>query len=97
MDDNSEPYLVASTNGWGDCFFEEEAMFNGKRYIQHYLQVFTLRTVYKGNQLVLTVQHKQEVPDFEQMIVLEAAQPMCEKVYLIDDQTHCTMLLAEEY
>ena len=59
-----------------------------------YLQVFNL-TVENGLQIV---KHSSEQPDFNMTYVLPTAeQTVTQKIYVIDDGDHCTMLLAEEY
>lgn len=59
-----------------------------------YLQVFKL-TESNGKQHVL---HSQEVPQFQQEMVFEMLKrPVQAKIFVIDDQTHSTMLLASEY
>lgn len=62
---------------------------------QDYLQVFEITASENG----VSVCHKQEVPPYEKRVDVYGtmiANP-CEKVYIIDDETHSTMLLAEEY
>ena len=58
-----------------------------------YLQVFSL-SCDKGRQIV---KHTQEVPEYEKEYVLIIDAPVTAKVFVIDDETHSTMLLAEEY
>ena len=59
-----------------------------------YLQVFQL-SVANGMQ---TIHHTTEEPAFSMTYVLPyVEQPVTQKVYVIDDGDHCTMLLAEEY
>ena len=59
-----------------------------------YLQVFNL-TVENGLQIV---KHSSEQPKFDMTYVLPTAeQTVTQKIYVIDDGVHCTMLLAEEY
>ena len=62
---------------------------------QDYLQIFELRETEQGISLL----HRQEVPPYESLGMVygvKLTQPY-EKVYIIDDVTHVTMLLAEEY
>jgi len=59
-----------------------------------YLQVFRL-SVENGLQVI---HHSSEQPEFEMTYILAAADTaVTEKVYVIDDGDHCTMLLASEY
>lgn len=56
-------------------------------------QIFTLN-VENGKQNIL---HKQEQPEYSMELRVEVSEPVTEKVYVIDDGDHSTMLLAEEY
>lgn len=56
-------------------------------------QIFTLN-VENGKQNIL---HKQEQPEYSMELRVEVSEPVTEKVYVIDDGEHSTMLLAEEY
>ncbi|MEM1486364.1 DUF960 domain-containing protein [Oscillospiraceae bacterium PP1C4] len=58
-----------------------------------YLQIFVLS--YEDGKQKIT--HKQEQPPYEQVHLLEWNPPITAKLFVIDDQTHSTMLLAEEY
>lgn len=59
-----------------------------------YLQVFTL-TIYDGK---LKVVHEQEEPAYHKEYLLNTGAPFyIGKIFVIDDETHSTMLLAEEY
>ncbi|MCD8220423.1 MAG: DUF960 domain-containing protein [Ruminococcus sp.] len=60
---------------------------------RNYLQVFQLS---EKNGLQ-EIQHTSEQPKFEKTYVVRVENPVNEKVYVIDDEEHCTMLLAEEY
>lgn len=57
-----------------------------------YLQVFKLSNQ-NGKQKII---HIQEQPEYEKEYILDMA-PVIEKIYVIDDKDHCTMLLAQEY
>lgn len=39
----------------------------------------------------------QEEPEFEKTYVFPMEEPIYEKIFVIDDGEHSTMLLAEEY
>ena len=59
-----------------------------------YLQVFRL-SVENGLQVI---HHTTEQPEFDMAYILAAADTaVTEKVYVIDDGEHCTMILASEY
>ena len=59
-----------------------------------YLQVFRL-SVENGLQVI---HHTIEQPEFDMTYILAASDTaVTEKVYVIDDGEHCTMLLASEY
>ena len=59
-----------------------------------YFQVFRL-SVLNGIQ---RIEHEQEQPPFKREYLLPTiTNPVTEKVYIIDDGDHSTMLLAEEY
>ena len=59
-----------------------------------YLQVFRLN-VENGLQVI---HHSSEQPEFDMTYILAAADTaVTEKIYVIDDGEHCTMLLASEY
>ena len=59
-----------------------------------YLQVFKL-SVKDGKQRIT---HTQEIPSYAKEYLLIADAPFyVGKVFVIDDETHSTMLLAEEY
>lgn len=45
----------------------------------------------------LEIHHKQEVPPYEQSLQLRKMDVAQEKIFVIDDGDHSTMLLAEEY
>ena len=63
-----------------------------------YLQVFELKTKYDADgKKKQNIRHFQEEPPYESVIVLECEEPLNQKIYVIDDETHSTMLLAEEY
>ena len=58
-----------------------------------YFQVFKL-TVQDGKQ---HISHESEQPEYHKEYDIDTANPVTAKIYVIDDDTHCTMLLAEEY
>ena len=61
---------------------------------QDYLQVFDLSEE-KGKQ---KIEHIQEVPEYKREYLITLDIPIFTgKVFVIDDETHSTMLLASEY
>ena len=58
-----------------------------------YLQVFNLSA--EGDKQI--IRHTQEVTEYNQEYVFEFENPVTEKIFVIDDGTHSTMLLANEY
>ena len=58
-----------------------------------YLQVFRLTTDSKTQH----VTHTQEQPHYERKLEFRTDNPITAKIFVIDDETHTTMLLAEEY
>ena len=64
-----------------------------------YLHVFKLKGIIEDvDGFNLVVVHEQEVPEYHRAYVLNTVHQIKSlKVYIIDDQTHQTMLLTEEY
>ena len=58
-----------------------------------YLQVFKL-TIKDVKQ---HISHESEQPEYHKEYGIDTANPIEAKIYVIDDGTHCTMLLADEY
>ncbi len=58
-----------------------------------YLQVFSLSSE-NGKQKIT---HTQEVPEYNKEYVFNTGTAITAKIFVIDDKTHSTMLLAEEY
>lgn len=62
-----------------------------------YLQVFTLTNI-NNDVPMLKVVHSQEVPPYKKEYVIQDCNLDSDfKIYIIDDSTHSTMLLATEY
>lgn len=62
--------------------------------LKDYLQVFELN-IEDGKQKVI---HIQEQPEYKAEYLIESDAPLfVGKIFVIDDETHSTMLLAEEY
>ena len=58
-----------------------------------YLQVFELKPV--GS--LQSITHSSEEPEYHMEYLLPLDTPIKEKLYIIDDGDHSTMLLASEY
>ena len=58
-----------------------------------YLQVFCMSNE-SGKQKII---HKQEQPEYSKEYLFPSEDPITAKIFVIDDETHTTMLLAEEY
>ena len=58
-----------------------------------YLQVFCLSADGENQRII----HEQEQPEYRKEYLFPSENPVTAKVYVIDDKTHSTMLLAEEY
>lgn len=58
-----------------------------------HLQVFDLHPV--GN--LQSVTHRSEQPEYSKDYLLPSDGPITEKIYVIDNGSHSTMLLANEY
>lgn len=76
-------------------------MFKNKLYltkgvnerIPHLTQLFLWNIIENGRQRIT---HKQEQPEYCKEYLLDT-KPVTETVFVIDDGTHTTMLLGEEY
>jgi hypothetical protein len=62
-----------------------------------YLQVFELEPEDKGDGKHLTIIHSQEVPSYKRIYRLKFQLRINSKIFVIDDQDHCTMLFSHEY
>ena len=58
-----------------------------------YLQVFDLKPV----GCLQSITHSSEEPEYRMEYLLPLEVPITEKLYIIDDGDHSTMLLASEY
>ena len=58
-----------------------------------YLQVFRLRKTERGPR----IWHEQEQPPYLYQLDVPCTDAVDAKIFVIDDGTHSTMLLAEEY
>ncbi len=62
-----------------------------------YLQVFQLRRTIEADGTILQIEHSQEEPPYQASYSFATHEAVNAKVYVIDDVSHATMLLAEEY
>ena len=64
-----------------------------------YLQIFELSKTVADGKVFQKIIHRQEQPEYEKSVTVLANEKdiVEKKVYVIDDVSHCTMLLAEEY
>ena len=58
-----------------------------------YLQVFQLKPV----GILQSITHSSEEPEYQMEFLLPSDAPITEKIYIIDDGDHSTMLLSNEY
>jgi len=58
-----------------------------------YLQVFEL----SPSGTMQSITHTSEEPECRQVYMIPSDKPIAEKLYIIDDGDHSTMLLASEY
>ena len=58
-----------------------------------YLQVFELAPFGELQQ----IKHTSEQPEYRKVFLFPSDNPVTAKLYVIDSETYCTMLLAEEY
>lgn len=58
-----------------------------------YFQVFRLKP-FGGMQ---QIEHTAEQPEYKKVYMFPVDTPITAKLYVIDSETYCTMLLAEEY
>ena len=56
--------------------------------------MFELKTVGEDTQ---QIEHRQEVPEYNQVYQLKSINPIEQKIFIIDEGEYATMLLAEEY
>lgn len=64
-----------------------------------YLQVFTLSSTRDENgQLLQKIEHSQEIPPYQASYTIHVlGDIVTAKIFVVDDESHSTMLLAEEY
>ena len=62
-----------------------------------YLQIFVLDAITVKGKVIQKVIHMQEQPAYKKEHLLPVTDAIKAKVYIIDDKSHSTMLLASEY
>ena len=62
-----------------------------------YLQIFRLYPVHEQGVAMQKVIHTQEQPPYQKTLCFPCENPVRAKIFCIDDETHSTMLLADEY
>ena len=68
-----------------------------KGEVLDYLQVFKLKPVFENGMEVQEIIHSQEQPSRKKTITIQIKTPITAKIFVIDDITHVTMLLSDEY
>ncbi|MFI3227240.1 MAG: DUF960 family protein [Clostridia bacterium] len=58
-----------------------------------YLQIFDIKPISNG----ISIDHRMEIPQYKREYLLLGIKPIFAKIYVIDDGTHITMMLREEY
>ena len=58
-----------------------------------HLQIFDLQPVGRMQSII----HRSEEPEYHKEYLFPSDEPIAEKVYIMDDGDHSTMLLASEY
>jgi ArsR family metal-binding transcriptional regulator len=64
---------------------------------KEYLQVFKITSIYEEGVYNLNIIHSQEEPNYVKEHAMIMSILINEKLYVIDDDPHSTMLLADEY
>ncbi|APC38886.1 DUF960 domain-containing protein [Clostridium estertheticum] len=62
-----------------------------------YLQVFEITEHRADDIFYQIIEHSQEVPEYNKTYKVCSKKVVNAKVFVIDDETHSTMLLAQEY
>lgn len=62
-----------------------------------YLQVFELQKIRFNDFEYQRIEHRQEVPKYKRIYNIFPAEMVDAKVFIIDDGSYSTMMLAEEY
>jgi hypothetical protein len=62
-----------------------------------YLQVFILTPGIEDGKAIQNITQKQEQPEFRRSYSFFCEEPVTQKIFLIDDGDHITMMLSEEY
>jgi Staphylococcal protein of unknown function (DUF960). len=62
-----------------------------------YLQVFKLKSESFENKFKITITHTQEFPEYQEEHICYCDRQIDGKIFVIDDDTHSTMLWSYEY
>jgi hypothetical protein len=62
-----------------------------------YLQVFKLEPGVKNGRAIQTIEQSQEMPEYKRSCSFYCGGAVNEKLYLIDDGDHITLMMSEEY
>lgn len=62
-----------------------------------YLQVFKLQSVTVKGQMLQAIEHHQEAPEYFHKQYFHVSEAIDTKLFVVDDEDHSTMLLADEY
>ena len=62
-----------------------------------YLQVFNLSEIIKYGKKKQNIIHSQEQPEFKEEFIISTKVLITEKIYIINDGLHTTMMLYNEY
>ncbi|MBQ9807813.1 MAG: hypothetical protein IJM55_02985 [Ruminococcus sp.] len=51
----------------------------------------------RSSEVMQSITHRSEEPEYRRVYLFPSDSPITEKLYIIDDGDHSTMLLASEY
>ena len=96
MDFNNKRFITIGVsekvNLFLQCFMWQ--CIDGLEVVKDYLQVFDFKE--EDNKRIIV--HSQEEPEYKKEYLFRADIPFfVGKIFVIDDETHSTMFLAEEY
>lgn len=61
------------------------------------LQVFELSIEKRNDIIFQNLEHRQEAPEYKKVYKIPSKAAINEKIFVIDDGSHTTMILAEEH
>lgn len=62
-----------------------------------YLQIFELSEVIQNGKPKQKIIHFQEQPEFKEEFIITTKETITERIYIIDDGSYTTLMLASEY